>query len=67
MAATDLLFQSPMWLWERNKTWPVQPVAALAKANRGEGIILKCYDKSTSLKWQHNKTFRASKKAKVAI
>ena len=23
----------PLWLWELNETWPVQPVAALARAN----------------------------------
>ena len=51
MAALDLLLQSPMWLWELNKTWPVQPVAALAGANPGEEICLKGYDKSTSLRW----------------
>ena len=40
-----------MWLWELNETWPVQPVAALARANPGEGISLKGYDERPSLNW----------------
>ena len=51
VAALALLFHSPMWLWELNETWPVQPVAALARANPGEGISLKGYDERPSLNW----------------
>ena len=40
VAALALLFL-PLWLWELNETWPVQPVAALARANPGSEIKLK--------------------------
>jgi len=51
VAALALLFQSPLWLWELNETWPVQPVAALARANPGSKIRLKGYDERPSLNW----------------
>ena len=51
VAALALLFQSPLWLWELNETWPVQPVAALAKNNPGETLWLKGYDERPSLNW----------------
>ena len=51
VAALALLFHSPLWLWELNETWPVQPVAALARANPGKGISLKGYDERPSLNW----------------
>lgn len=51
VAALALLFQSPLWLWELNETWPVQPVAALARANPGGEIRLKGYDERPSLNW----------------
>lgn len=51
VAALALLFQSPLWLWELNETWPVQPVAALARANPGDEIKLKGYDERPSLNW----------------
>lgn len=41
----------PLWLWELNETWPVQPVAALARANPGDEIKLKGYDERPSLNW----------------
>ena len=46
-----LLFHSPLWLWELNETWPVRPVAALARANAGSEIKLKGYDERPSLNW----------------
>ena len=51
MAALALLFHSPLWMWELNETWPVQPVAALARANPGSEIRLKGYDERPSLNW----------------
>ena len=51
LAALALLFQSPLWLWELNETWPVQPVAALARANPGDEIKLKGYGERPSLNW----------------
>jgi 4-amino-4-deoxy-L-arabinose transferase-like glycosyltransferase len=51
VAALALLFHSPLWLWELNETWPVQPVAALARANSGSEIRLKGYDERPSLNW----------------
>ncbi|WP_114988024.1 glycosyltransferase family 39 protein [Synechococcus sp. N19] len=51
VAALALLFHSPLWLWELNETWPVQPVAALARANPGDKIKLKGYDERPSLNW----------------
>ena len=51
VAALALLFHSPLWLWELNETWPVQPVAALARANPGSEIRLKGYDERPSLNW----------------
>ena len=51
VAALALLFHSPLWLWELNETWPVQPVAALARANPGSKIRLKGYDERPSLNW----------------
>lgn len=51
VAALALLFHSPLWLWELNETWPVQPVAALARANPGSEIKLKGYDERPSLNW----------------
>ena len=51
VAALALLFHSPQWLWELNETWPVQPVAALARANPGDEIKLKGYDERPSLNW----------------
>ena len=51
VAALALLFHSPLWLWELNETWPVQPVAALARANPGREIRLKGYDERPSLNW----------------
>ena len=51
VAALALLFHSPLWLWELNETWPVQPVAALARANPGGEIRLKGYDERPSLNW----------------
>ena len=46
-----LLFHSPLWLWELNETWAVQPVAALARANPGAALTLKGYDERPSLNW----------------
>ena len=51
VAALVMLFHSPLWLWELNETWPVQPVAALARANPGSEIRLKGYDERPSLNW----------------
>ena len=51
VAALALLFHSPLWLWELNETWPVQPAAALARANAGDEIRLKGYDERPSLNW----------------
>lgn len=51
VAALALLFHSSLWLWELNETWPVQPLAALARANPGSGIRLKGYDERPSLNW----------------
>ncbi len=51
VAALALLFHSHLWIWELNETWPVQPVAALAKANSGEEIRLKGYGERPSLNW----------------
>ena len=51
VAALTLLFQSPLWIWELNETWRVQPVAALAKTNPGQEIRLKGYKERPSLNW----------------
>ena len=51
VATLALLFHSPLWLWELNETWPVQPVAALARDNPGAGLTLKGYDERPSLNW----------------
>ena len=51
VAALALLFHSPLWLWELNETWPVMPVAALARDNPGSKISLKGYDERPSLSW----------------
>ena len=51
VAALVMLFHSPLWLWELNETWPVQPVAALARTNPGSEIRLKGYDERPSLNW----------------
>ena len=51
VATLALLFHSPLWLWELNETWPVQPVAALARDNPGTGLTLKGYDERPSLNW----------------
>ncbi|MCB4429314.1 4-amino-4-deoxy-L-arabinose transferase [Synechococcus sp. MU1643] len=51
VAALTLLFHSPLWLWELNETWHVEPVAALARANPGSEIRLRGYDERPSLNW----------------
>ena len=51
VAALALLFHSPMWLWELNETWAVQPVATLVRTNPGTAITLKGYDERPSLNW----------------
>ena len=51
VAALALLFHSPLWLWELNESWPVQPVAALARAKPGGELRLKGYDERPSLNW----------------
>ena len=51
VAALALLFHSPLWLWELNETWAVQPVAALARDNPGGELRLKGYDERPSLNW----------------
>ena len=51
VATLALLFHSPLWLWELNEAWPVQPVAALARDNPGTGLTLKGYDERPSLNW----------------
>ena len=51
VAALTLLFQSPLWIWELNETWRVQPVAALAKNNSGRERRLKWYEERPSLNW----------------
>ena len=62
VAALVLLFHSPLWLWELNETWPVQPVAALAKAKPGREIRLKGYDERPSLNWYAEQRIRRFKK-----
>ncbi|MCB4408184.1 glycosyltransferase family 39 protein [Synechococcus sp. MU1642] len=62
VAALALLFHSPLWLWELNETWPVQPVAALARANPGREIRLKGYDERPSLNWYAEQPIRRFKK-----
>ena len=61
VAALALLFHSPLWLWELNETWPVQPVAALARANPGTEIRLKGYDERPSLNWYAEKRIKRFK------
>ena len=51
IAALALLFNSPLWLWELNETWPVAPVAGLAAEGRGQNLTLKGYDERPSLNW----------------
>ena len=51
IAALALLFQSPLWIWELNETWRVQPVADLARTNPGQEIRLKGYQERPSLNW----------------
>ena len=55
VAALALLFHSPLWLWELNETWPVKPVAALAKANPEVELGLKGYAERPSLNWYAEK------------
>ena len=51
IAVLALLFQSPLWIWELNESWPVQPVAALTKESDGKEIKLKGYEERPSLNW----------------
>ena len=44
-------FTPPCGCGKLNETWPVQPAAALARANAGDEIRLKGYDERPSLNW----------------
>ena len=54
LGALALIFSSPLWHWELNETWPVQPVAALAQSSLGLPITIVGHDERPSLNWYAN-------------
>jgi hypothetical protein len=49
-----LLLASPLWLWELNESWPVQPVAALVRGQPlapGEEVRIWHGPERPSLSW----------------
>ena len=51
LAALALMFSSPLWHWELNETWPVQPVADLTRHGLGHPITIVGHDERPSLNW----------------
>ena len=51
VGALALMFSSPLWLWELNESWSVQPVAALTTLDQSSDIRLRGYDERPSLNW----------------
>ena len=58
VAALALMFHSPLWLWELNESWAVEPVAALASDQPAETLRLKGYDERPSLNWYAQQRIR---------
>ena len=54
LGALTLMFSSPLWHWELNERWPVQPVAALTKSGVGLPITIVGHDERPSLNWYAN-------------
>ena len=54
LGALALIFSSPLWHWELNETWPVQPVADLTKHGHGHPITIAGHDERPSLNWYAN-------------
>ncbi len=51
LGALALMFSSPLWHWELNETWPVQPVADLTKHGLGHPITIVGHNERPSLNW----------------
>ena len=51
LGALALIFSSPIWHWELNETWPVQPIAELTRQGRGHPITIVGQDERPSLNW----------------
>ncbi|KZR88628.1 hypothetical protein MITS9509_03227 [Synechococcus sp. MIT S9509] len=51
LGALALIFSSPLWHWELNETWPVQPVADLTTRGHGQPITIVGHDERPSLNW----------------
>ena len=51
LGALALMFNSPLWHWELNETWPVQPVANLTTHGREHQITIVGHDERPSLNW----------------
>ena len=60
--ALALLFSSPLWLWELNETWSVQPVAALSRLSPGQPVQLQGHDERPSLNWYARQRIRRHQK-----
>ena len=54
LGALALMFSTPLWHWELNETWPVQPVAALTESGLGLPITIVGHDERPSLNWYAN-------------
>ena len=51
LGALAVIFSSPLWHWELNETWPVQPVADLTTQGHGHQISIMGHDERPSLNW----------------
>ena len=51
LGALALIFSTPLWHWELNETWPVQPIADLTREGRGHQITIEGHDERPSLNW----------------
>jgi len=51
LGALAVIFSSPLWHWELNETWPVQPVANLTTHGHGHQISIMGHDERPSLNW----------------
>ena len=56
--ALSLLFSTPLWLWELNERWPVEPVASLSRLSPAAPLRLKGYDERPSLNWYAGQRIR---------
>ncbi len=58
ICALTLLMLSPMWLWELNENWPVQPIANLATKTKSSLVALEGHEERPSLNWYAGKQIR---------